>query len=266
MRNYLANKLFSLVGLKVLRAEVFEFLHQNYDLAAIKRWTTSGATDQLIEFVLSNLEISNSQIQQDLMVIYILENGFLTARPTAFIEFGACDGVQLSNSLLLESRLSANGVLIEPSSKWFQQLKINRKAICLQKIVTNESGKSVRLFINEDPFLSTTIDATGRKAIVNLETVETISLEDVYGILGTMHVDYLSIDTEGNELGIISALNLDIYSAKIITIEHNYSENREKIFRLLSSKNYLRILTEISTFEDWYINTAYISKELVSKS
>ena len=257
------HKIFSIVGLKVLRSEVFDYLNRNYDLAAIKRWTTSGATYQLKDFVLSNLEISNSQIQQDLMVVYILENGCLTERATSFIEFGACDGIQLSNSLLLESRLSAGGVLIEPSSKWFQQLKINRKALCLQKIVTNESGKSLQLFIKEDPFLNTTIDATDLDVKKQPEIVETISLEDIYKTLGTEHVDYLSIDTEGNELEIISALDLDKYSSKIITIEHNYSENREKIFQLLSNKNYLRILTETSTFEDWYINTSYISKELV---
>ena len=242
---------------------MFDFLNQNYDLAAIKRWSASGANNQLVNFVLSNLDISNSQIQQDLMVVYILENSGLTDTPSLFIEFGACDGIQLSNSLLLEIRLSANGILIEPSSKWFQELQINRKAICLQKIVTNESGKSLQLFINEDPFFNSTIDAIGGETKAPQETVETISLEDVYKILKVDHVDYLSIDTEGNELEIIAALNLEKYSAKIITVEHNYSENRERIFNLLSSMSYLRILTEVSTFEDWYINTAYISKELV---
>jgi FkbM family methyltransferase len=260
----IANRILTWMGLKVLPLETYNYLGNFFDLAALKRWSMSNASPELKNFILSNINFSNSQIQQDLLAVYILERiQPIKASPT-FIEFGACDGVQLSNSLLIEARLQGRGVLLEPSSKWFKQLEKNRAAICLQRVVTDESGKMVDLFLNKDPFLSTTKTDYSQQVDVDVETVETISLEDVFGLLDTTHVDYLSIDTEGNEFEIISAINLDIFSSKIITIEHNYSSNRQKIHEILTPKGYSRILESVSTFEDWYINQDYVKLELVT--
>ena len=45
------------------------------------------------------------------------------------------------------------------------------------------------------------------------------------------------------------------YIFKIITIEHNYTENREKIFNLLTKNGYSRKYKELSIFDDWYVYT-----------
>ena len=66
-------------------------------------------------------------------------------------------------------------------------------------------------------------------------------------------IDYLSIDTEGSEYEILKNLYFKNYKFKVITCEHNYNENREKIYNLLSDNGYKRKLTKISKFEDWYI-------------
>jgi FkbM family methyltransferase len=252
------------MGLKVLPLETYNYLGSYFDLAALKRWSLSNANSELKNFILSNISVSNSQIQQDLLAVYILERINPSKTSPTFIEFGACDGVQLSNSLLIEDRLQGRGVLLEPNSRWFKQLQTNRSAICLQKIVTDESGKMVDLFLNKDPFLSSTKTDSRQTVGFEVETIETISLEDVFGLLGTTHVDYLSIDTEGNEFEIISAINLDVFSSKIITIEHNYSSSRQKIHDLLISKGYSRILESVSTFEDWYINESYVKINLIN--
>ena len=66
-------------------------------------------------------------------------------------------------------------------------------------------------------------------------------------------IDYLSIDTEGSEYEILKNFDFKSYKLKVITCEHNYNENREKIYNLLSDNGYKRKLTKISKFEDWYI-------------
>ena len=43
-------------------------------------------------------------------------------------------------------------------------------------------------------------------------------------------IDYLTIDTQGSEFDILNTLNFDEYSFQVITCEHNYTSNHEKIF------------------------------------
>ena len=84
--------------------------------------------------------------------------------------------------------------------------------------------------------------------------VNTISLNDM---LAKYHapdtIDYLSIDTEGSEFEILSSLDYNKYNIKIITCEHNYTPFREKIFELLTSKNYKRKFENLSHWDDWYV-------------
>ena len=67
-------------------------------------------------------------------------------------------------------------------------------------------------------------------------------------------LDYLSVDTEGSEYEILKDLNFELYSPKIITVEHNYDkQKRNNIYNLLVSKKYKRVFKSLSRFEDWYI-------------
>ena len=43
---------------------------------------------------------------------------------------------------------------------------------------------------------------------------------------------------------------------KIITVEHNYTKNRQKIYKLLTSFGYERILSNISRWDDYYISNS----------
>ena len=81
-----------------------------------------------LEFVVKNRWNSQSQISQDLFVFFFAKNqknGF-------FIEIGACDGVKLSNTYMLE-KVGWNGIICEPSKYWHMRIKkrnctINKKA------------------------------------------------------------------------------------------------------------------------------------------
>ena len=67
------------------------------------------------------------------------------------------------------------------------------------------------------------------------------------------YIDYLSIDTEGSEYEILKNFDFEKYVFKIITIEHNYTSMRDKIFTLLTSKGYKRKYENLSQFDDWYV-------------
>lgn len=73
--------------------------------------------------LLKYLPKSKSQLRQDLFVLSELEfkrNGY-------FVEFGATNGIELSNTYILEEEFEWNGILAEPAKCWHEDLKINRK-------------------------------------------------------------------------------------------------------------------------------------------
>ena len=68
------------------------------------------------------------------------------------------------------------------------------------------------------------------------------------------NIEYLSIDTEGSELEILSAFDFSKYHIKVITVEHNFTNKRKSIYRLLSDNGFTRVFEEFSKYDDWYIN------------
>ena len=200
------------------------------------------------------LPFSKSQLRQD---IYVLtKTNFKT--DGFFVEFGACDGIELSNTHLLEKKFNWSGILAEPARSWLGDLTKNRDCIVVNKCVWKESNKEI--LFNEVGELSTISKFRNKDMHADLRTtykeypVNTISLND---LLIQNHapsfIDYLSIDTEGSEFDILSAVDFHKFSFGIITVEHNFSVNREKIYRLLTENGYKREFEVISNFDDWYV-------------
>ena len=71
--------------------------------------------------------------------------------------------------------------------------------------------------------------------VYELKTSSINDLFDKYEINNT--IDYLSIDTEGTELEILNSLDFKKYDIKIISVEHNFTSNREAIYNLLTINN-----------------------------
>jgi hypothetical protein len=85
--------------------------------------------------------------------------------------------------------------------------------------------------------------------------VESISLEDLLRKFSApQYVDFLSVDTEGSELAILEAFDFSSFRFGAIFVEHNFTENREKIHQLLTANGYLRVFSRFSRWDDWYLN------------
>lgn len=200
---------------------------------------------------------SKSQFLQDIFVLIQLKfksNGY-------YVEFGATDGINLSNTYMLEKNFGWRGILAEPAKQFHKDLSINRpESIIDERCVYSESNKSV---------LFSEVESTGLSQIViykrddklsrlrnkqNVYEVDTISLEHMLDFHKAPKViDYLSIDVEGGEFDILNAFDFSKYKFKVISVEHNYSELRQKILTLLTSNGYQRVHSEISQVDDWYI-------------
>jgi FkbM family methyltransferase len=211
---------------------------------------------KFLEFFAINQWNAPSQLSQDLFVIYFSggkKDGF-------FLEIGACDGFHLSNTLGLE-RYGWKGIISEPSSVWHNKIK-KRKCIISKKAVFSESGLKLKFEeVKKYPELSglkENLDKDNNHHLrneANTIEVETISLNNlIEQNTSNKNIDYISIDTEGSEYEILKNFDFKKHNIEIFTVEHNFVEKKRKaIFDLLSSNNYLRVFTNISQWDDWYI-------------
>jgi FkbM family methyltransferase len=199
---------------------------------------------------------SKSQLGQDLLALIgsgAKRNGF-------FVEFGAADGVALSNSYLLEKEFGWNGILCEPSRSWHDDLKRNRSCIVDTRCVYSKTGEQIGFSENYIGELSSITEFTGDghhgildRTITSYQ-VETISLLDLLRSHNApKHVEFLSVDTEGSEFEILNAFDFSQYSFGAICVEHNYLENRSKVKSLLEANGYRQVYAELSEFDDWYV-------------
>lgn len=199
---------------------------------------------------------SKAQRGQDIFVLSQL--GF--KREGFFVEFGATNGIDLSNSYLLERKFGWKGVLAEPGKKWHSDLDANREAHIEHNCVWKNTGE--KLIFNEvDQGELSTIDlfsdSDGHKnarMTGSKYEVSTISLNDLLDKYNApKEIDYLSIDTEGSEFEILSTFDFSKHKFKIITCEHNYTPARKNIYSLLTGNGYKRKYTDLSAFDDWYV-------------
>lgn len=110
-----------------------------------------GTAESFLSFCIQHASESYSQLLQDLFVRWQLQEkaeGF-------FVEFGAANGVELSNTKYLEECLAWRGILAEPAHCWRAQLLRNRSSIVDTRCVWSESGKTLAFNEVAAPELST---------------------------------------------------------------------------------------------------------------
>jgi len=209
--------------------------------------------------LLAWLPKSKPQLRQDLFVLSelsFMQNGY-------FVEIGATNGYELSNTYLLETGKRWSGILVEPAKCWHSQIRINRRnSIIETNCVWKNSGSSLPFVETSDRELSTVeefnifTELDSRKKVAAKYDVTTVSLLDLLNKHGAPNrINYLSIDTEGSEFEILNAFDFTAYSFDVITCEHNYTANREKIYQLLTWNGYRRVNQKVSQFDDWYVKS-----------
>ncbi|EFO29981.1 conserved hypothetical protein [Roseibium sp. TrichSKD4] len=249
-------------GIGITRASKLEYLEANKkaitDIHFLK-----CVDEQFRSKCIDLLDVSQSEFRQDLFVLCQLNfkgNGY-------FVEFGATNGVDFSNTHLLETKFGWSGILAEPALTWHNDLKANRTSHVDTRCVWKETGQSI-LFkeaaVGElstlDQFSSQGDNSRFRQSGGTSYEVETISLLDLLQAHNAPeHIEYLSLDTEGSEFEILSNFDFDRYSFDVITCEHNFTDDREKIHGLLVQHGYIRIFETMDIVDDWYVATRILN-------
>ena len=161
-----------------------------------------------------------------------------------YVEMGALDGVEYSNTLFFQQTLNWTGVLIEPGRK-FAALQRNRGSSA-----EGGGGGNVlhNLAVCAQPGRVEFKYVRGSEAEGGLETplrdwgksLSTISVKcerlgTILKASGVSSIDLFSLDVEGRELEVLQSMDWSI-SFKVLVVESN--RDRSDIAALLISKGY----------------------------
>ena len=204
------------------------------------------------------LRHSKSQLGQDILALSVKG----VDSPGFFVEFGAADGVALSNSHILEKQFGWSGILCEPSKSWHQALKRNRNCTIDTRCVYSASGQKISFsenYLGELSAITEYAEPNSHgllKRTTSSYEVDTISLQDLLLSQGApRYIEFLSIDTEGSEFEILQSFDFQSYRFGAICVEHNFAYTREKINGLLLASGYQQVHADLSDFDDWYIQS-----------
>lgn len=207
---------------------------------------------EFLKFAAPLVARSSSQFSQDLWALW--ESG--GKRNGYFVEFGATNGKDMSNTYFLEKEMGWTGIVAEPNPTYWAALNENRSCFISQKCVYSRSGERLE-FVASGPLshiaLIDPADSLDRSDATKVKA-ETISLNDLLVEAGApKDIDFLSIDTEGSEAEILSHFDFASWHIRLIVAEHDGGVRRTALFDLLSRQGYRRKWPEIGHVDDWYV-------------
>jgi len=218
----------------------------------------SRAIDAFFAFAFPRAHFSQSQIMQDLWVLFELSE----RRGGFFVEFGAANGVTMSNTHLLEKRYGWHGILAEPNPAFHHRLARERDVPIAKAAISATTGEALFLCAEKPAFSrldaivpDDTFEREGRRALQDRVPVPTLSLNDLLDRhRAPDRIDYISVDTEGAELDVLSTFDFSRRHVALWTIEHNFTPERAGIHALMTAHGYRQRFPEFSRFDDWYVH------------
>jgi len=203
-----------------------------------------------------------SQDGQDKFLVDI----FNRKREGIFLDIGAFDGIDFSNTFYLEKELGWKGICVEPNPIVFKQLVENRDCICINACISNEIGLKKFLavtgygimlsgltdFIDQE-HLRRIDDGIakygGEKTIIEVDSLPITNILENQSI--TL-IDYCNIDVEGGEMSVLKSIDFLKVTIKVFTIENN--NNGKEVNNLLKSFGY-RLITKLGADEVYELNS-----------
>ena len=183
-----------------------------------------------------------SELGQELIILLLTD----FKRNGCFVEIGASDGIECSNTKLLEENYNWHGLLVEPNPIHRQMLS-NRKAFKNFNAVSKSNGF---VYFNQSGSLSYTSHNKNK----NAQLITTVTLDSVlshYFDPQKTIIDFISIDIEGSELDVLSNFEFSKWTIKYFFVEHNY-KNEELLDKLMNSYGYVRFLSKWSNQDAYY--------------
>ena len=173
---------------------------------------------------------------------------FLKHENGVYVEFGARDGIEHSNTYYFEKTYNWTGILVEPDDRELKKITINRPnahiytgvAVCpvgtkevTFAISSNRGWSGIQNSYDDNRWVNT---------VINQKKIPCVDLNEIC----PEHVDYMTVDTEGSEVEILRTFDFTSHDVTIIQVERNMKtqvqRNEEKqLTQFMSNKGYEKI-------------------------
>ena len=173
-----------------------------------------------------------------------------------FVEVGAADGVEGSNTLHFEER-GWEGLLVEANPYLAASCRAVRRAPVAQVAVSSPGAPAEVEFqvVRDIPQLSGITPDRETLRIYGAHDLEAVSvacrtLDDVLEeYLPGRTLDFVTIDVEGHEWEVLSGFSLDRWKPSVVIVERNYQPDW-RVFRRMHRCGYA--YTGTTVVNDWF--------------
>jgi FkbM family methyltransferase len=176
-----------------------------------------------------------------------------------FVEFGATNGIDASNTWLLENNYKWRGLVIEPNPVYKEALSRNRNCMIDFRAIWDESGKQIEFIAMNEPYLSVAKEDLRAKTFVEdpnpkVLSLNTISLTDILlEYNAPRFIDFMSVDVEGSEERILKPFfKSGKFEVNLMVVEHNWRDEQASLLSLVMANGYERVFAEHSSRDYWF--------------
>jgi FkbM family methyltransferase len=219
-----------------------------------------------LKFQKSHGTISYAQAGEDLIIDFIFR-AMGVGLPT-YLDIGAHAPIAISNTYFFY-KAGARGVCIEADPELLEFFKKKRnKDICINCGVSDVDNGLSNFYLMSTSTLNTFSEEEAKKYVsYGAQRIKSVIQIPILGINSILNQyfkdtspDIVSIDVEGLDFAIVSAIDFTKWRPKVFCIETlSYSENRtevknQEIIDFLKSKDYI-------VYGDTYINTIFVDRK-----
>ena len=166
-----------------------------------------------------------------------------------FVEFGARNGIDHSNTFAFEQYMGWKGLLFELDPREYEHLESNRPGSFIFKGAVCPAGVSniTVLLSNIEGFSGSLKQYEETRLVHKREetSIKCYNLADELRKKDMYRVDYMTIDTEGNEVEVVHDFPWDEFDVRVVQIEQLLAKRypsqvgkKEKIIKHMESHGY----------------------------
>ncbi|VDP32958.1 unnamed protein product, partial [Soboliphyme baturini] len=190
----------------------------------IRRFYLEPPVDRRVPYLLNDPHaVDYSQLNQSAVVASFFNhkrNGF-------FVEAGAYDGEEFSNSLYFEKELNWTGLLIEPDDESYEQLSRKQRKAWRLKACLCGSHKPCKMKMYRTGDSWSLSEYTLWFRMIGLRLSDHISVTDVWCFpllsvllaINRTDIDYLALSMEGAEIPVLRSIITDKLNITVVQVE-----------------------------------------------